>query len=89
MEIEPHRWYRATVRYRRPPAFPLPVKPEAEPLDGWRGVFLCLWQCAPEETYAGEYALQPHRGPRVGIGWVASGDLVDVEECEAPTGPLV
>jgi hypothetical protein len=90
--IERYRRYTATLRIRRGDGFP-PVRPEAEPYDGARVTVEAGWQfvgedadCRPE--YAGEWAmLYVGESRKVGTGWTASGDLVDLEPVpdDAPT----
>jgi hypothetical protein len=81
-ELAELRRYRATVRIRRNGR----VKPECEKLDGYRLVFTGGWLIDEEDSaiYAGERAmLFPHELPPelrdLPIGWIASGDLVDIE----------
>lgn len=71
--------YRATLRFRRGEGWR--VRPEMEPYDGKRGVFSVGWHITEEDRkqYAGEAAMLPCSS-ELPIGWVASGDLVDVEE---------
>lgn len=87
VEIERYRFYRATVRIRRGDGWD--VKPEAEALDGQRVHVEAMYGLDAEDCggkYDGELAMWfvgADRG-RWPIAWIASGDLVDVEEAERP-----
>lgn len=70
----------ATVRIRRGPGWQ--VNPEAESIDGGRYLFTRGWKIDDIDCYTGEIAWIPDRGeawPGNGPGWIASGDLADVE----------
>lgn len=80
LENEPP--WRATyrVKIRRGPDFE--VKPEAEQIDGKGWEFTRGWRIEDEERYPGEWAMIPSRGqgwPDDAPGWVATGDLVELE----------
>jgi len=72
-DVERCDLFRARVRIRRA----LPVKPEAEVLDGTEVEVSAGWPIEDDETrgglYAGEWAMiLPLGAP---VGWIASGDL--------------
>ncbi len=79
--IEPFCRYQAIVRLRRDERFT--VKSEAETLDGSCVTVTTGWQFLEKEgtrrpEYEGEWAMMLDRDCDPGVGWIASGDLVDI-----------
>jgi hypothetical protein len=78
-EIRQHRRYEATVRFRRDGQYQ--TTPIADLVEGRRIKFYCGWPFEEGEQplYQGEFAMIPdpvYAEP--GVGWIASGDLVDI-----------
>lgn len=72
------RWH-ATVRIRRGDNFP-EVRPEAEGLDGKRILVSYSGPCSKgDNRYPGEISWFIEEPRSNGIGWLATGDLVDWE----------
>lgn len=81
IDLKQYEIYEATIRFRRGPGYD--VKPECEALDGTRHAFSVGWETDRElrPEYAGEWAMVPAEPTAVRalpIGWIASGDLVDI-----------
>lgn len=58
------------------------LKPGQEAMRGRVFSLIALWKMGDEDKYPGEYALAGHGVSlfdELGIGWVASGDVVPVE----------
>ncbi len=88
MTIELHHTYRVIVHLRVWP-WRWKLKPQAPPLDGKELVLTAAWKIAAEdrEQYEGEIAFLGRDLDPYGIGWIASGDLVVVEEIDPDTLP--
>lgn len=85
-DIAPFKRYQAIVRNRQGGAFPV-VRPEASELDGRCVTVTTGWQFVAEDVdhrpeYANEWAMILDRDCDPGIGWIASGDLVDIVEVD-------
>ncbi|MBY5821501.1 hypothetical protein [Rhizobium leguminosarum] len=77
-EIEAFRKYEGTLKLRRDLGFE--VHPEAEPFDGMRFRVRTGWRIEDDDSrYPGEYAMLVDFDQNWPLGFIASGDLVDLQ----------